>query len=161
MSEINVTYLFEQPDLFDEPPRTARQPLMPTARITCRVCGLGSIVTLDNVALLCGPCRTDTALTRAHVETTLATAERRWEAAVEAFDVQAETVPEWAKIEAARLTADPALFAEAWRRRKAAGGPLGDLLRAKEALDALSDEMTRRREWARAALEEIDVYETT
>lgn len=146
-------------DLFDRPPRTTKLKMLDSATITCRVCGMRAKVTIDNVALLCGPCRIDIVATRAHVETTLATAERRWQAAVEAFDVQAEGVPEWRKVEAARLDADPKLYAEAWRRRKAAGGPLGALLVAKEALDDLSDEIQRRRAWAASALTEIDAYE--
>jgi hypothetical protein len=149
-------------DLFSRPPRTARRQLMPTARITCRVCGLRSEVTLDNAALLCQPCRVDPVHTRLHVEQTLAAVERRWEQAVEAFDIRAEqpeVAEKWATIEAARLSAAPALFLEAWRRRKAAGGPLGELLAAKEALDELSDEVQRQRAWATSALGELDAYE--
>lgn len=152
--------MFDDDDLFSRPPRTARKPpLMPVVRITCRVCGMRSEVTIDNEALLCQPCRVDPIATRLHVEQTLATVERRWQTAVEAFDIQAEGVPQWTTIEAARLTAAPELFAEAWCRRKAAGGALADLLTAKEALDELSDEVQRQREWATAALCEIEIYE--
>lgn len=153
--------MFDDDDLFSRPPRTARKPpLMPVVRITCRVCGLRSEVTIDNEALLCQPCRVDPVATRLHVEQTLATIERRWQEEVERFDIQAEAVPEWRKIEAARLTAEPALFAEAWRRRRASGGLLGELLAARDALDTLSDEVQRLRAWAAAALGELDAYET-
>lgn len=153
--------MFDDDDLFSRPPRTARKPLLtPIVRITCRVCGLRSEVTIDNEALLCQPCRVDPIATRLHVEQTLAAVESRWRAAVEAFDIQAESVPAWKQVEAARLDAPPALFAEAWRRRKAQGGPLAELLAAKEALDALSDEVQRQRAWAASALGEIDAYET-
>ena len=146
-------------DLFERPPRTTKLKMLDTATITCRVCGMRAKVTIDNAALLCGPCRIDIVATRQHVESTLAAAESRWQASIEAFDVQAESVPEWPKVEAARLDADPKLFAEAWRRRKAEGGALGALLVAKEQLDDLSDEMQRRRAWAASALTEIDAYE--
>lgn len=146
-------------DLFSRPPRTTRLQLIPVARITCRVCNMRAEVTIDNEALLCQPCRVDTVQTRLHVEQTLASIERRWQQAVEAFDIRAEAVPEWRRVEAARLDADPALFAEAWRRRKAAGGPLAELLTAKEALDELSDEVQRQRGWAASAFGELDAYE--
>lgn len=155
----NVILDTEVDDLFA--PRQAQAELMPTSIITCRVCGMRAKVTIDNVALLCGPCRVDIVATRSHVESTLAAAETRWQAHVEAFDVQAErpsVAAKWAQIQAARLDADPKLFAEAWRRRKAEGGALGALLQAKDDLDELSDEIQRRRAWAAAALEEIDVY---
>lgn len=165
VERVNGAGIFEDDDPDDLfPDRPAQLELLPTARITCRVCGMRSEVTVDNSALLCGPCRVDTEATRSHVESTLVAAERHWQETWEAFDVQAqqpEVAEAWAKIEEARLSADPALFAEAWRRRKAAGGPLADLLRAREALDDLGDELTRRRTWAAAALEEIKVYEAT
>jgi hypothetical protein len=155
---MQTTFIEEEDDLFSRPPRTARHPLMPTARITCRVCGLRSEVTVDNAALLCQPCRVDPEMTRGHVAETLAAVERRWRASVEAFDAQAAGVPQWETIEAARLSAEPALFSEAWRRRKAAGGLLGELLAAKEALDDLSDELQRLRAWAWGAFAELDAY---
>lgn len=154
-----MTQLIDTDDLFSRPPRTTRLRFPDETWITCRVCGMRSKVTIDNMALLCGPCRVDIVATRSHVETTLAAAERRWQAAVEAFDAQAEQVPQWAMVEQARLSAPSVLFAEAWRRRKAEGGKLGTLLAAKEALDDLSDEMQRRRAWAQAALREIEAYE--
>lgn len=153
-----ISIATDDDDLFSRPPRTSQLRLFDEIWITCRVCGIRSKVTVDNEALLCGPCRIDPVATRVHVETTLAMVEARWQAAWEAFDAQAEGVPEWGTIEAARSTADPALFAEAWRRRKAQGGALGALLEAREALDELSDEMQRRKAWADAALEEIIVY---
>jgi hypothetical protein len=138
--------------------RAAREE-RPTARITCRVCGLPATVDANNSGLLCGPCRVDTIATRLHVESVMEASEARWRTAYETFEAQAGGEPRWGQIAAARHTAEPSLFAEAWRRRKAEGGSLGVLLSASEALDALSDELTRRREWAALALEEIDAAE--
>lgn len=142
----------EDDDLFArEPP-----PLPPTAWITCRICGLRSKVGTDNPALVCGPCRADTAQTRMHIEEGLRTVEARWQAAVESWTVPPALAAEWAKVEAAQGTVEPALFVVAWARAKKRGGPLADLLEAKERLDAISDELQAKRQWAEAALRELD-----
>lgn len=158
MTTEQKTYLEEENDLFSRPPRTARHQLMPTARITCRVCGLPSEVPIDNPVLLCAPCRVDIEQTRGFVEETLRLVEERWQATWETFDEQSASVPQWGAIEQARLNADPMLFAEAWRRRKAEGGALGKLLEAREALDLVSDELQRRRAWAESAMREIEAW---
>lgn len=144
-------------DIFERLPRTGALILPTLTRIVCVVCGLPSQVT--GAARLCGPCRADLAHTRMHVECVLATAEARWEAAFEAFEAKADASAEWAKVRAAMGVVEPAVFEEAWRRAKARGGALAELLIEKEALDALSDEMTARREWADRAVKEIEAAE--
>lgn len=135
-------------------------PRAPVAcRITCRVCGLSALTDINNAGLLCAPCRIDLVVTRTHVETVLATCEARWRAAYEAFEAQAAQEPRWAAVQEARSSAEPALFALAWERRKAEGGAFGALLVARESLDALSDALGRRREWARRAMDAIDAAE--
>jgi hypothetical protein len=131
-----------------------------TARITCRVCGLPATVPVSAPALLCNPCRSDSAMTRLHVETILATCETRWQAAYEAWEVAvAPHTERWLKIEEARLATEPEVFLVRWNKTKALGGDFAALLVQREAFDELSDELNGRREWAAKALEEIDAYE--
>src|SRR5690349_2075131 len=116
-------------DLFARPPRTTAPAGSDHVWITCRVCGLRSKVGIDNAALLCNPCRVDLVQTESFVRDTLASVEARWAAAVENWTarIEGEAAALWAPIAAAQGMVDPALFAEAWRRRRAQGGPLADL----------------------------------
>lgn len=163
METPNVSYLFEEPGLFDEP-----RPAAPTPAecwITCRVCERKQKVGIDNPALLCEGCRVDLAATRTHVEETLALVETRWQAAVEDFDARGAGSAEWEKVCAANVKVaagemDAKLFTIAWARAKARGGALSEILLAKESLDALSDEVQARREWAARAIAEIEAAQS-
>ena len=154
-----TTPLDIEEDIFARPPRRVAKNGTFTARITCRVCGLPATVDINNAGLLCAPCRADLEMTKAHIASVMQASEARWKAAVETFEELAAQEGRWEQIARARHTAEPALFAEAWRRRKAEGGTLAALLLASEALDAISEELTTRRAWAFSALEEIDAAE--
>lgn len=128
-----------------------------TARITCRVCGLPSTVTALHVALLCQPCLVDLLATRQHVEYCLSSVEQRWNASITAFDHRIEisdpeTRERWEMVGRARGTP---LFAQAWQARRGEETSFGELLRAYEDVERLSDELER---W-RAALLEVEIAE--
>lgn len=156
-----MSTLFDtEDDIFARPPRRITKQGAVTARITCRVCGLPSEVTISNPALLCNSCRIDIEQTKAHVESVLSAVFERWQAAMEAWEkTVAPHADRWLKIEEARLSDPPLLFLQRWTKTKRMGGEFAGVLTARELLDELSDELNQKRTWAAYALQEIDAYE--
>lgn len=110
------------------------------ARITCRVCSAQASVPLDHPALLCPPCLEDLDATRDRVAEWLEAAlgaleanQARWEVT----KAQSDAFSRWPAIQGALIavadkrTPQSALDAT-WRKRKAEGGALAQLLTAYE-----------------------------
>lgn len=129
-------------DLFTRPPRAvARQQAANRVRITCRVCGLGQLVTLDNSALICDECRRDPVARRAEVEA--------WLAAVDQREAQAHA--DWAAVRDARASGR----ADCDARARAAHPTYAALLDAEAACLAALTPLETERARLERALEEL------
>ena len=138
-------------DIFARPPRAvARQ--QARVRITCRVCGLGQLVTLDNAALICDDCRRDPAARRSEVNMLLVTVEQREQAAHDAWAAIRDAHPKhWQRIVDARDSGRP----DADSRARAAHPTYAALLDAEQACLAALTPLETERARLERALEEL------
>lgn len=139
-------------DLFTRPPRAvARAQAAQQARITCRVCRLGVLVTLDNNVLLCDDCRRDPKAKRAEVATWLAGVDAQEQTAFSTWQTLAATHADyWAKIVAAGHT--PATDA----RARAAHPTYAALLDAEATYLAACVPLQAERARLSLAIQELD-----
>jgi len=161
-------------DLFARPTRIAARNTVqepPTARITCRVCGLRVAVQLDHPALLCSNCLIDLTITRAHVSARLDAAEQAHARAWSAFDAalagasEADQARYAAVVEAQHKMEGGALSAAAYdagiARAIERGDGLSTILRAKQTTDEAYAALDTVRNWAKLAMGEIEAAENT
>lgn len=141
---------------FDAP---QRPPL--TARITCRVCEKPAEIPILSSGLLCNLCRQNLDATEAHIRSTLAAAELRFQNALDTWNAtyaQAEPRDQerYHAVEEAR-GAGGVGFRERYQRAVAKGDGLSALLKAKEQCDDVTKEVQGRlAAWAERALLEIE-----
>jgi hypothetical protein len=133
--------------------------------ITCRVCDRVETVTIGHPALLCGACMTDLSATAAHVAGVYAAAIAFFFRANEALDEAIKNSSErawWAKVEAARISADfdGAAFNTAWERAKSTGGERAHLCLLWEALDREAARLEPMNAWYAAAEKELRAART-
>lgn len=143
----------EVDDIFARPPRAvARQQAANRVRITCRVCGLGQLVTLDNSALICDECRRDPVARRAEVKGWLAAVDQREAQAHADWAAVRDAHPtHWAKIVDARGSGR----ADCDARARAAHPTYAALLDAEQACVAALTPLETERARLERALEEL------
>lgn len=124
-------------------PRVGRDIFPIEGRITCRACEAEEVVPLNHPALLCGACLADLPLAARRVAEAYAAAMETFFQASAALAEAAEGDEWFAKTERARAEIEPAAFARAWEKARAAGGKKAALVALRDAMDEAALDMRR------------------
>ena len=140
--------------------RSLRQGQVGPAKVTCPACEVEHKVSILAPHKLCPKCAADLTATERHIRETLATAELRFQNALDAWNAAyAQATPEdqqrYHTVEEARAANAPGFQAK-YRKALGKGDGLSALLRAKEQCDAATEQVQGRlAAWADAALEQV------